>query len=313
MDETLERIFMDYLSEIQKSYVNLSKSLRLRVERWCEKLVNAGNLNKAWQKSRNDFTKLLLGMVISGKFSEPFHNMPPDGPLGTFPTYLKSKLKEALGPHESFFWRELFNKIEDNSIPTKKNINTESKSTSNNPFTAKNSVNPLQGELQSLNMLVREQEERIEILEKQLRDERISHELELQRLIYSHRIELSKLNTQKTKSSPHLSTNLTSSPKQNSYSTASSNVFISNFPKSVDESYNRYNNENAFEKNYDKSFESSNYPFESNDQSLFKNTSDLFKGSDGNIVNENTEEDEFFNYLEKFQEEIKIIQSTSKI
>jgi hypothetical protein len=54
----------------------------------------------------------------------------------------------------------------------------------------------LSKEIQSLNMLIREQSQRIKLLEQQLHDERTQHELQLQRLNYSHRVEVNGLKSQ---------------------------------------------------------------------------------------------------------------------
>jgi hypothetical protein len=52
---------------------------------------------------------------------------------------------------------------------------------------------PLSREIQNLNMLVREQSKQVKLLEQQLHDERAKTELQLQRLHYSHRLEINRL------------------------------------------------------------------------------------------------------------------------
>lgn len=189
-DDVLDRLFFECLTEIQKSYSKFPKQIRLRIEKWCEKLAGSGGSNKIWRRSRNDYAKLLLGMIVSNKFSEPFHVMPQDGPLPTFPSYLKPKLKESLGPHESAFWRHLYNGIEDSSrhagTRTKQNLDKDE------VLSRFNGTLSDQKEIQSLSLLAREQEQRILVLEQELRDERLSHELEMQRIIYAHRVEVAK-------------------------------------------------------------------------------------------------------------------------
>lgn len=206
-DEILDRLFLDCLVEIQKSYVNISKSLRLRVEKWCEKLVGAGGSNRMWKKTRNDYAKLLLGMICSNRFSEPFHTTPPDGPLPTFPTYLKTRLKDSLGPHESSFWRQLYTSMsEPLEPPTPPQMSKSSNPHNREPsesFARFSGVISNQKEIQSLALLAREQEQRIMLLEQQLRDERLAHELEIQRLLYAHRTELVRVTGRVPSSSSH--------------------------------------------------------------------------------------------------------------
>ena len=180
---------MECLVEIQKSYVNIPKPLRLRTEKWCEKLANSGGTNRVWQKSRNNYAKLLLGMVCNCSFEEPFHVMPNDGALPTFPSYLKSKLKSSFGPHESAFWRQLYGDIRDQPTDKSEQSISEKETKTRENFSRFTGVISNQKEIQTLSLLAREQEQRIMILEQQLRDERLSHELEIQRLNYSHRIE----------------------------------------------------------------------------------------------------------------------------
>ena len=60
--DNIDRSFKDCLIEIQRTYATLSKSLRLRSEKWCEKLIATGS-NRIWRKNRNDYAKMLLGMV----------------------------------------------------------------------------------------------------------------------------------------------------------------------------------------------------------------------------------------------------------
>jgi len=192
-EDILDRIFLDCLMEIQKTYANIPKHLRLRTEKWCEKLASSGGSNRLWKKNRNDYAKLLLGMICSNRFSEPFQSIPPEGPLPSFPTHLKTKLKESLGPHESSFWRELYSSISQTEAPKSPTAALSAQPREPSESFAKfSNVISNHREIQSLALLSREQEQRIMLLEQQLRDERLSHELEIQRLIYAHRIELAK-------------------------------------------------------------------------------------------------------------------------
>ena len=89
--------FISSILEVEVLYKDFPKSLRIRVERWVEKLVNSGS-NPAFTAHRNAYTKLLLSMVRQTRFSEPFHKMPSDGRLAPFPTHLRSKLRPVEPP-----------------------------------------------------------------------------------------------------------------------------------------------------------------------------------------------------------------------
>ena len=115
--DNLDRAFYGYLGELEKSYLYLMKSLRLRVEKWIEKLTLDCQSNSVWRKHRNMYTRLLLGMVISKDLRSPFDKPPPDGQLPPFPSHLKAQLKGIQGPHESVFWRDLYA-----SLPTNPDI-----------------------------------------------------------------------------------------------------------------------------------------------------------------------------------------------
>jgi hypothetical protein len=55
---------------------------------------------------------------------------------------------------------------------------------------------PLSREISNLNLLIQEQSHRIKLLEEQLNDERTKNELHIQRLHYSHRMEVAKLKSE---------------------------------------------------------------------------------------------------------------------
>jgi hypothetical protein len=117
-DDTLDRSFFGIIKEIQKSYISFPKVQRLRIEKWVEKLLTVtGNIT--WRKHRNSYAKLLLNMVITKAISDPFLSLPPDGPLASFPSHLKRNFKDLLGAHESTFWRELYERI--NEVQIKSN------------------------------------------------------------------------------------------------------------------------------------------------------------------------------------------------
>jgi hypothetical protein len=302
-EEFLERNFVECLMEIQKSYVNIPKHLRLRTEKWCEKLVSSGGTNRIWKKTRNDYAKLLLGMVCSNHFMEPFHSMPPDGPLAPFPTHLKTKLKESLGPHESAFWRQLYNNISDPTESRSRNLIPESPAL-NESFTRFSGAISSQKEVQSLVLLTREQEQRIIILEQQLRDERLSHELELQRLAYSHRIDLAKAVGRMSSSG---TTNFPTSPLNSSTSKislpiqASTDVSILRDPEESHTDERLFGAIKPTTSIYDPQLRRSNIS-----EKEFGRGS-ILAGGDGKYeIRSSAEEDEdFLMYIERFQHDIK--------
>jgi len=90
-------MFISSIQEIESRYSEFPKSLRIRIERWVEKLVDSGS-NPAFTAHRNAYTKLLLSMVRTARFNEPFHRMPPDGRLAPFPTHLRSRIRNIDAP-----------------------------------------------------------------------------------------------------------------------------------------------------------------------------------------------------------------------
>lgn len=225
--DLMERSFYNCLKEIERLYVVLPKHQRIKIEKWIEKL-SFTSTNETWRKHRNAYLKLLLNMIITRNISEPFNTSPPDGPLPSFPFHLKVYTKNLLGPHESQFWRDLYNKLADttmNNVTTDASlvdrsyqsnklnsyshdcgdnnyaIDTSNELSYNNISSSsaankKNSVfdSSLSREIHNLNLLIKEQAKKIELLEQQLHDERLQHELLVQRINYSHRIEVLKLN-----------------------------------------------------------------------------------------------------------------------
>ena len=190
-----DKLFSDCLKEIRIAYLELAKPIRLRVEKWVEKLVLTTDKNLTWKRHRNAYAKLLLGMIVSETLSDPFHQFPPDGPLPTFPSQHNHKFKSMLGAHESSFWRELFQNLE-SSETNSKTARADSDSSRLLEMLERPTLSPsrpVNREIQNLAALIRQQESRIQLLEQQLKDERIQHELQIQRLHYSHRIELGSI------------------------------------------------------------------------------------------------------------------------
>jgi hypothetical protein len=207
----MDKPFAHYLAEIQKAYVVLPKALRIRVERWIEKLATTGN-NPVWKKQRNAYAKLLLSMVVSRHLEAPFNVLPPEGSLPPLDSQQKIASRNLLGSHETEFWRDLYHRFEDVSEPvyaadgfsySEEKGDDVARAVHNRSgvksqvavCTASNSL-ALSKEIQSLNMLAREQSQKIRLLEQQLHDERVQHELQLQRLNYSHRVEVNNLKEQ---------------------------------------------------------------------------------------------------------------------
>jgi hypothetical protein len=108
--DSLDNSFVSFLRELEKTYLFLDKALRLRTERWIEKLAMAGS-NTVWRKHRNAYTRLLLGMVIKKNLEAPFDRAPPEGDLPPFPAHYRALLKGIIGPHESVFWRDLYARL----------------------------------------------------------------------------------------------------------------------------------------------------------------------------------------------------------
>eukprot|EP01031_Cornospumella_fuschlensis_P029430 gene29430-35522_t len=176
-----EEAFVRCLQEIERTYVHLPKSLRIRTEKWIEKLVTTGS-NLVWRKHRNAYVRLLLNMVVTKTFSEPFHVLPPEGPLPSFPAHVKAFQKDLIGPHETKFWRELYQRATE---VAKENPSTDAVNSSILASNAADSA--VFKEVRNLNLLIREQAAKIDQLEQQLKHERMQYELEIQRLHLSYR------------------------------------------------------------------------------------------------------------------------------
>lgn len=202
--EALETSFLKCLREIEKAYLVLPKAQRIRVEKWIEKLVLTGN-NPTWRKHRNAYTRLLLNQVIAKHLTEPFNIIPPDGPLPTFPLHLKPAMKDLLGPHETSFWRGVYERYQD--VPNKENLIYDGQSFHYQAHEPSNQPPSFAygREVDNLNLLIKEQNQRIQLLEQQLHEERVKNELQVQRLHYTHRMELNKLLEENTKLSKEVS------------------------------------------------------------------------------------------------------------
>jgi hypothetical protein len=238
--EQMESTFIKCLHEIERSYIHLPKILRIRVEKWIEKLVATGN-NVVWRKHRNAYARLLLNMVITRNLSEPFNLLPPDGPLPSFPFHMTSN-KDLLGPHETSFWRNMYHRLQDCPKENAKNGLSLADVTRSVDLTGgtTNMGFGLNREINNLNLLIREQNERIQLLEQQLHEERVKHELQIQRLHYTHRTEINQLlsSSNDGNGNNHIISAVISSKEFNSKKIQSYSVLDSNIHASAD--YNRF-------------------------------------------------------------------------
>ena len=203
--DDLDVAFRATLDEIRASYRNLDKqSLKIRVEKWCSKLVSTGSTsgNRIFSKHRNDYAKLLLFMVNAKKLEEPYDTAPPEGPLPSFPNHLRMYIRDSSQERENSFWNNLkdnLNQSRSKKVLSPKTVGSGSglKGRQSGGTSGKLKVQTTEEwdrkELFRLNALVRDQDQRITLLEQQLRDERLKHEIEKQKLRHEHRIEMSKL------------------------------------------------------------------------------------------------------------------------
>lgn len=216
----LDELFKADLAEIRATYVDLpTQALKIRVEKWCVKLVSTGSTsgNRIFSKHRNDYAKLLLHMVKRKRLEAPYHTSPPDGPLPTFPAHLRMHIRgdveKSSQERENLFWNELnedFNegKEDRREGDTSMLFGSSKDSKSAQEKFQENEIDRLQG-------ILRENDNRISSLRQQIREERLKHEIELQRLQHEHRIEISKLETIARKNL------LSSSPSSSSSSSSS--------------------------------------------------------------------------------------------
>lgn len=172
--------FVSAIKEIEANYGSLSKVHRVRVEKWVEKLVTTGG-TEAWLRNhRNAYARLLLSQVLARKLDEPFLTMPPLGSLPPFPRHLLHRLRGLMGTHEGSFWRELYSRMDldqNNFEPPAVSVVVEQRGARGAPAAS------VPNDLAGMKMLIREQMNRIALLEQQLQQERLSHEQEIQELL----------------------------------------------------------------------------------------------------------------------------------
>jgi hypothetical protein len=204
-NESLEKLFIAYLKAIQKSYIDLSKQHRIRIERWVEKLATVSvTHNHRWRRDRNAYAKLLLSMVVAKTLRDPFNQAPPDGPLPSFPTHIKFRMSEVAGIHESAFWSDLYQRLGDPSFNLVHSLedssrmiedfadsrlaNTSRRSNARDaydryhPPESRNGSGILTSEMESLNDIIIKQQIQIADLKQRMNDQTLHYELQLQRL-----------------------------------------------------------------------------------------------------------------------------------
>lgn len=188
----LDRSFLVMIKEIERGYQHLLKQHRLRIEKWIEKLVTSSVENLVWRKHRNEYAKLLLHMVILKRLSEPFHKVPPDGPLAQFPKHLTQyRMKDkASDAHELTFWREIYQRLAEKQQANESYsvFKPDESMESHYSFSVKDTHNDR--ELKYLKLCDGEHKIRIELLEQQLKDEKLHYGLQVQRLEFAHKAEV---------------------------------------------------------------------------------------------------------------------------
>lgn len=190
----LDRSFLVTIKEIERGYILLSKQQKIRTEKWVEKLVISGVENYVWKKHRNEYANLLLHMVILKRLSAPFHVLPPDGQLCQFPKHFTSyELRDkAPHPHQLTFWSDIYSRLSD---PQMNGTLCSSKryrgafesqyreSPSSNSFYCRDYTQNRSNE--------GEYKLQVDLLEQQLKEEKVRYGLNVQKLEHAHKIELS--------------------------------------------------------------------------------------------------------------------------
>jgi Domain of unknown function (DUF4485) len=207
----LDRSFLVTIKEIERGYIFLSKHQKIRTEKWVEKLVISGVENYVWKKHRNEYAKLLLHMVILKRLSAPFHMPPPDGQLCQFPKHFTSyELKDkAPHPHQLTFWSDIYSRLTEPQLngtvyPSRRYRGVfEShfrESPSSNSFNSRDFTQNRSNE--------GEYKLQVDLLEQQLKEEKVRYGLNVQKLEHAHKVELSAYaeavaSTSATSRAPH--------------------------------------------------------------------------------------------------------------
>ena len=127
-------------------------------------------------------------MVILKRLSEPFHKVPPDGPLEQFPKHLSQyRMKDkASDAHELSFWREIYQRLAEKqqSNDSQSSFMPDESMESHCSFSKKDTHSDR--ELKYYKLCDGEHKIRLELLEQQLRDEKLHYGLQVQRLEFAH-------------------------------------------------------------------------------------------------------------------------------
>lgn len=174
----MDKPFAECIKEIESNYVSFPKASRIRIEKWVEKLVISSDANPKWRRHRDLYARYLLSMVISKRLDEPFSQLPPDGPLPSFPVEKIYKCKDLLGPRESLFWRQMYNTLTTTQSMKRSAVEQEL------GIARRSSLMPMPGQdVHNLNLIIKEQANRIQLLEEKLHDERVRHEMQIRQLM----------------------------------------------------------------------------------------------------------------------------------
>lgn len=176
-----DRAFLSICHECERYYIELDRGLQIRVEKWIEKLSLTG-FNSVWKKHRNAYAKLLLHMILNKRFQEPFHKMPPEGQLPSFPIHLRTyTVRGAYGfddrTHGKPFWRDIYQKV--HKSPITLDLNEEQKKMMT---TFEDSIEDLRDsnnqilEIRRLDMIVRDHQRKLELAKEELEDEKQKRE-----------------------------------------------------------------------------------------------------------------------------------------
>lgn len=182
----MDELFFYCLKLIEESCLFLPESVKTHVGRWTNKLALSGN-----KEERNEFAKLLLGMIITGNLEAPFDAVPSEGPL-----QFAALNKKSLG---SLVFTYCRNGEQSGNSKEKAHPGHEKESThANQNYTSKVVSSGVEQSRKThvLNPVFGEQNQRVELLEQQLQEERIQHELQLHRHFYNSRLKMNSLKHQ---------------------------------------------------------------------------------------------------------------------
>lgn len=182
----MDELFFCCLKLIEESCLFLPESIKTHVGRWTNKLALSGN-----KEERNEFAKLLLGMIITGNLEAPFDAVPSEGPL-----QIAALNKKSLGSLVLTFCRH--GEKSDNSKEKAPPGHEKESTHANQNYTSKVVSSGVEQSRKThvLNPVFGEQNQRVELLEQQLQEDRIQHELQLHRHFYNSRLRMNSLKHQ---------------------------------------------------------------------------------------------------------------------